>query len=102
FKVSDVDVTDISEGESKIPTVVKQGGVPVITGAVRKVDKLGPATLANYLDDSKSWVNGVLEINGANPEATHPLGYNGLEFTYKRRWYLCRSHVYDDVNGYAK
>lgn len=102
FEVSDVDVSDISEGESKIPTVVKQGGVPVISGAVRKVDKLGPASLANYLDDSKNWVNGVLEINAANPESTHPLGYNGLEWTYKRRWFLCRSHVYDDVNGYAK
>ena len=91
--LADVDLSDISEGESKILLVEKEAGTgnPIFGGAVEQLDKLVAPTFDTLLADTAAWVGDEITITGNN--LTGGLGENGQEHQNNGQFYLCISHI---------
>lgn len=101
FKVSDVDVSDISEGQFKIPLVQKSGGVPVIQGSSELIDKLAASSVLAQLGDNANWGNvagksgDFIKLTGDN--SSGELGENSQElYDDEGQYFLCISHILDN------
>ena len=100
FEVSDVDVSDIAEGQYKIPLVQKSGGVPVIQGSSQLIDKLASSTVLAMLGDNANWGNvpgksgDFIKLTGDN--SLGQLGENSQElYDNEGQYFLCVSHILD-------
>jgi hypothetical protein len=91
-ELSSIDVSDISEGESKILIVTKVGGDPTFGGAISQIDKLGPPALDTLLAETAAWVGDEITLTGDNQ--TGQLGENSQEYRIGSDFFLCISHSF--------
>jgi hypothetical protein len=102
LNASNVDVSDIETGESKILTVEKQSdGTAAIGSAISQLDKLGSSVLDDLLAETADWDGDEITITGDNTSGA--LGENGQEYYIDSDFFLCISHSTgtDETNGTA-
>lgn len=101
FKISDIDVSDIDEGQFKIPLVQKVDGEPVVQGSSELIDKLAAQSILLLLSDNANWGNvtgksgDFIKLEGDN--STGQLGENSQElYDDEGQYFLCISHTLDN------
>lgn len=89
--VSDIDLSDINVGESKILIATKEAsGDPSFGGALSQLDKLGVPALSSLLAETAAWDGDEITLTGNN--LTGGLGENSQEYYIGSDFFLCISH----------